>query len=95
MRALVGGLDFGTQNLFNRALQARRQPGSSMKPFVWGAAVESRRFTPGTIVYDTPDLYRDPWTGKEWKPRNFEKRRSSTAPCCSARRWPSRRTPSR
>jgi penicillin-binding protein 1A len=25
------------------------------------------------VVYDTPDLYRDPWTGKEWKPRNFEK----------------------
>ena len=40
---------------------------------MWGAAVESRRFTPATIVYDTPDLYRDPWTGKEWKPRNFEK----------------------
>jgi penicillin-binding protein 1A len=73
VRALVGGLDFGAQNLFNRALQARRQPGSSMKPFVWGAAVETRRFTPGTIVYDTPDLYRDPWTGKEWKPRNYEK----------------------
>jgi penicillin-binding protein 1A len=73
VRALVGGLDYGPQNLFNRALQARRQPGSAMKPFVWGAAVESRRFTPGTIVYDTPDLYRDPWTGKEWKPRNFER----------------------
>jgi len=73
VRALVGGLDYGSQNLFNRALQAHRQPGSAMKPFVWGAAVESRRFTPGTIVYDTPDLYRDPWTGKEWKPRNYEK----------------------
>jgi penicillin-binding protein 1A len=73
VRALVGGLDYGAQNLFNRALQARRQPGSAMKPFVWGTAVESRRFTPGTIVYDTPDLYRDPWTGKEWKPKNFER----------------------
>jgi penicillin-binding protein 1A len=73
VRALVGGLDYSSQNLFNRAVLARRQPGSAMKPFVWGAAIESRRFTPGTIVYDTPDLYRDPWTGKEWKPRNFEK----------------------
>jgi penicillin-binding protein 1A len=44
-----------------------------MKPFVWGAAIESRRFTPATVVYDTPEVYRDPWTGKEWKPRNFEK----------------------
>ena len=73
VRAVVGGLDYGSQNLFNRALQAHRQPGSAMKPFVWGAAIESRRFTPGTVVYDTPDLYRDPWTGKEWKPRNYER----------------------
>ncbi|MGC3998131.1 MAG: penicillin-binding transpeptidase domain-containing protein [Anaeromyxobacter sp.] len=72
VRALVGGYDFGTSQ-FNRALQAKRQPGSAMKALVWGAAVESRRFTPSTLVYDTPDLYRDPWTGKEWKPRNFEK----------------------
>ncbi len=72
VRALVGGLDFATSQ-FNRATQARRQPGSAMKPFVWGAAIESRRFTPATLVYDTPDLYRDPWTGKEWKPRNFER----------------------
>lgn len=40
VRALVGGLDYGTQNQFNRAMLARRQPGSAMKPFVWGAAVE-------------------------------------------------------
>jgi len=73
VRALVGGLNYGAKNLFNRALQAKRQPGSAMKPFVWGTAIESRRFTPGTVVYDTPDLYRDPWTGKEWKPRNFER----------------------
>jgi penicillin-binding protein 1A len=72
VRALVGGYDFQASQ-FNRATQARRQPGSAFKPFVWGAAVESRRYTPATIVYDTPDLYRDPWTGKEWKPRNFEK----------------------
>ncbi|MGB8930984.1 MAG: transglycosylase domain-containing protein, partial [Anaeromyxobacteraceae bacterium] len=72
VRALVGGYDFATTQ-FNRAIQARRQPGSAFKPFVWGAAIESRRFTPATIVYDTPDLYRDPWTGKEWKPRNFER----------------------
>ncbi|HET9551393.1 MAG TPA: PBP1A family penicillin-binding protein, partial [Anaeromyxobacteraceae bacterium] len=72
IRALVGGSGF-VASQFNRATQARRQPGSAFKPFVWGAAVESRRFTPATLVYDTPDLYRDPWTGKEWKPRNFEK----------------------
>ncbi len=72
VRALVGGQDFA-RSQFNRAIQAKRQPGSAFKPFVWGAAIESGRFTPATIVYDTPDLYRDPWTGKEWKPTNFEK----------------------
>jgi penicillin-binding protein 1A len=72
VRALVGGVGQVAAG-FNRATQARRQPGSAFKPFVWGAAVESRRFTAATLVYDTPDLYRDPWTGKEWKPRNFEK----------------------
>ena len=72
IRALVGGQDFA-RSQFNRAIQAKRQPGSAFKPFVWGAAVESGRFTPATVVYDTPDLYRDPWTGKEWKPQNFEK----------------------
>jgi penicillin-binding protein 1A len=72
VRALVGGYDFQASQ-FNRAMQARRQPGSAFKPFVWGAALESRRFTPATVVYDTPDLYRDQWTGKEWKPRNFER----------------------
>jgi penicillin-binding protein 1A len=72
VRALVGGQDFG-RSQFNRAIQAKRQPGSAFKPFVWGAAIESGRFTAATMVYDTPDLYRDPWTGKEWKPQNFEK----------------------
>jgi len=72
VRALVGGYDFALSQ-FNRAIQARRQPGSAFKPFVWGAAVDSRRYTPATLVYDTPDLYRDPWTGKEWKPQNFER----------------------
>ena len=72
IRALVGGYDFAISQ-FNRAIQARRQPGSAFKPFVWGAAIESRRYTPATVVYDTPDVFRDPWTGKEWKPQNFER----------------------
>jgi penicillin-binding protein 1A len=72
VRALVGGYDY-TLSQFNRAQQAKRQPGSAFKPFVWGAAIESRRYSPATVVYDTPDLYRDPWTGKEWKPQNFER----------------------
>jgi penicillin-binding protein 1A len=72
VRALVGGYDFQTSQ-FNRAFQAKRQPGSAFKPFAWGAAIESRRFTPATVVYDTPDVFRDPSTGKDWKPQNFER----------------------
>ncbi|MBX7099780.1 MAG: PBP1A family penicillin-binding protein [Myxococcaceae bacterium] len=70
--AMVGGYDFGT-SAFNRATQARRQPGSSFKPFLYGAALASGKFTPVTIVNDAPEAVRDPWTGKTWKPQNFEK----------------------
>lgn len=70
--AMVGGYDF-TLSSFNRATQARRQPGSSFKPFLYGAALESGRFTPLSRVNDAPEAIRDPYTGKLWKPRNFEK----------------------
>ncbi len=50
--ALNGGFDFFLNN-FNRATQARRQPGSSFKPFVYSAAFENG-FTPATVVLDAP-----------------------------------------
>ncbi|MCL4848345.1 MAG: PBP1A family penicillin-binding protein [Acidobacteria bacterium] len=49
VRAMVGGRDF-RESRFNRAVQARRQPGSAFKPFVFAAAIESRRFTPASLV---------------------------------------------
>ena len=70
--ALVGGSDFN-KSKFNRATQAHRQPGSSFKPYVWAAAFSTPKYTPASIVVDAPELIRDPWTGKEWKPVNFEK----------------------
>ncbi len=70
--ALAGGYDFAASH-FNRATQARRQPGSCFKPFVYAAALSSGRFTTASILNDAPDLFRDPWTGKEWKPQNYEK----------------------
>lgn len=69
--ALSGGYDFAA-SAFNRATQARRQPGSSFKPILYAAGLASGRFTPASVLNDAPDLFRDPWTGKEWKPRNFE-----------------------
>ncbi len=51
VRALVGGVDFG-ENSFNRATQAKRQPGSSFKPYVYLTAVEQLGYTPETRVSD-------------------------------------------
>jgi penicillin-binding protein 1A len=70
--ALVGGYDQAVAT-FNRATQARRQPGSAIKPFIYAAALESGRYTPTTRVDDSPEVIVDPWTGKPWKPQNFEK----------------------
>lgn len=70
--AMVGGYDFSTSS-FNRATQARRQPGSSFKPFLYATALESRKFTPVSIVNDAPEAIRDPFTGKIWKPHNYER----------------------
>jgi penicillin-binding protein 1A len=70
--AMVGGYDFST-SAFNRATQAKRQPGSSFKPFLYAAALETGRYTPITRVNDAPVQIRDPSTGKTWEPKNFEK----------------------
>jgi penicillin-binding protein 1A len=70
--ALAGGYDPAISS-FNRATQARRQPGSSFKPFLYAAAIDSGKYTPITRVDDSPEVIVDPWTGKAWKPQNFEK----------------------
>ena len=63
--AMVGGYDF-QPGQFNRALEAKRQPGSSFKPFVYAAAFDSGEFTPASIVNDAPEVYA------LWKPKNYE-----------------------
>jgi penicillin-binding protein 1A len=70
--AMTGGYNFA-QSPFNRATQARRQPGSAFKPFLYAAAMASQKYTPVSIVNDAPEAVRDPYTGKVWKPQNFEK----------------------
>jgi penicillin-binding protein 1A len=67
--ALVGGYDFALSK-FNRAVQARRQPGSSFKPFVYSAALE-HGFTPATLVPDAPVVFIDPGLEKVWRPENY------------------------
>ncbi|MEO6860088.1 MAG: transglycosylase domain-containing protein [Microcoleus sp.] len=58
VKAMVGGVDY-QKSEFNRAIQARRQPGSSFKPFVYYTAFASGKYTPDSIVYDSPVGYRD------------------------------------
>jgi penicillin-binding protein 1A len=69
--AIAGGYEFSPESQFNRTTQARRQPGSSFKPVVYSAAVD-QGFTPGTIVYDTPFVLPDRYTGRVWTPGNSD-----------------------
>jgi penicillin-binding protein 1A len=69
--SLVGGFDY-FDNKFNRATQARRQPGSGFKPFLYSAALENG-FTPASIVMDAPIVYDDSGQEKVWRPENVEK----------------------
>ena len=69
VRALVGGADFSISQ-FDRAIQARRQPGSAFKPIVYAAAME-KGFTPESIFVDEPLSLAGTRRGKTWQPRNF------------------------
>ncbi|MEM9067861.1 MAG: PBP1A family penicillin-binding protein [Myxococcota bacterium] len=62
--ALVGGYDASPG--FNRALQARRQPGSTFKPIVYALGVHERRLSPATVLIDAPVVYN------QWQPQNYE-----------------------
>lgn len=71
VRALVGGYSMATGG-FNRATQARRQPGSAFKPILYATAIAEQVITPASTCADTPIVIRDPWTGEAWKPENYE-----------------------
>ena len=62
VRVLVGGRGFD-ESKFNRATQAKRQPGSSFKPYVWMAALE-KGYTPATLVKDLPTMFY--FDGRNW-----------------------------
>ena len=72
VRAMVGGYDF-FRSEFNRAVQARRQPGSAFKPFVYIAALEAG-FTPASRVEDAPVSYAVGPNGQAWKPDNYDRK---------------------
>ncbi len=72
IKTMVGGFDF-FRSEFNRAVAARRQPGSAFKPFVYVAAVEAG-FTPATVIDDSPVTYPLGRNGKPWKPDNYDRK---------------------
>lgn len=71
VRAMIGGRNF-THSKFNRITQAKRQPGSAIKPIYYTAAVE-RGYTPSTVIKDGP-LKLVGGNGKDWNPQNFSRK---------------------
>src|SRR5271169_4063959 len=68
--ALVGGFDF-YQSKFNRVTQARRQPGSGFKPFVYAAAFD-KGYTPASVILDAPIVIDEAGMPQAWRPKDFE-----------------------
>ncbi len=68
IKALVGGVSYN-KSQFNRAIQARRQPGSAFKPFTYYAAFASGKYTPYTTINDAPVRYRVP--SGYYSPQNY------------------------
>ena len=69
VQSLVGGFDF-YQSKFNRVIQAKRQPGSSFKPFIYSAALD-KGFTASSIINDAPVVFDAPGLEDTWRPENY------------------------
>ncbi len=72
IQAMSGGYDF-SRSQFNRAVAARRQPGSAFKPLIYATALQ-QGLTPATLILDAPVVYQDEELDRVWKPENYEKR---------------------
>ncbi len=69
IRVIVGGYSY-SESKYNRAIQARRQAGSSFKPVIYAAAL-NKGFTCADIIIDSPLALAIPGTGEVWKPKNY------------------------
>jgi len=79
IQAMVGGRDF-RESQFNRAIQARRQPGSAFKPIIYAAALD-KGYTAASLIVDSPVIYEEvPKDGHReddiefWEPQNYDQR---------------------
>lgn len=66
--AMVGGFDYQISK-FNRMTDARRQPGSSFKPFIYSAALD-KGYTLATVINDAPIVIENPYDNSIWRPQN-------------------------
>jgi len=69
IQSIVGGYDF-YHSKFNRASQAKRQPGSNFKPFVYSGALE-KGYTAATLINDAPVVFNDAGLEESWRPENY------------------------
>jgi penicillin-binding protein 1A len=69
--AMVGGRNF-VDSPFNRAVDARRQPGSAFKPIVYASAIE-QGFSQGQLILDAPVAFKGAGVDQDWQPQNFSK----------------------
>ncbi len=72
VRAMVGGYDF-SESQFNRAVQAKRQPGSAFKPLIYSAALD-KGLTPSSIIIDSPFISPIGEEDDLWKPKNYKEK---------------------
>lgn len=70
IKVLIGGKDFSASP-YNRAVQAKRQPGSAFKPIIYLAALE-QGYAPNDILRDAPVSFTNPYTGVVWQPKNYK-----------------------
>ena len=68
--AMVGGTNYNKSN-FNRATQAFRQPGSSIKPFIYASALENKLYLPNTLILDSSVLLEQGPNLPIWVPKNY------------------------
>ena len=68
--SMVGGLPFNATNQINRAVQMKRQPGSTFKPILYAAAIDQQKITAASLFVDTPNIFLD-IDGDFWIPENY------------------------
>lgn len=71
IKAMVGGRDY-YKSQFNRAVQARRQPGSAFKPIIYAAAID-KHYTPASIIVDSPVVFESGGPCTFWEPQNYDR----------------------